>query len=220
MITDLGVQEYNMIRLNKNQINDKIKFIHNYINASNAADGSKLDPNSNVTSKNIATMSAEINKDVNIQIKRQLVYNQLITLHSQEIADKYIDQLEKHEIYCHDETTIAPYCAAVSIYPYLLNGLKDFGGESKAPKHLSSFNGGFINLIFALSSQFCGAVATVEYLMCFDYFARKDFGDDYLNEHTTLIKQELQQTIYALNQPASARNYQSPFWNVSIFDKH
>ena len=209
-----------MIRLNKNQINDKIKFIHNYINASNAADGSRLDPNSNVTCKNIATMSAEINKDVNIQIKRQLIYNQLITLHSQEIADKYIDQLEKHEIYCHDETTIAPYCAAVSIYPYLLNGLKDFGGESKAPKHLSSFNGGFINLIFALSSQFCGAVATVEYLMCFDYFARKDFGDDYLNEHTALIKQELQQTIYALNQPASARNYQSPFWNVSIFDKH
>lgn len=209
-----------MIRLNKTQITNKIKFIENYVNADNAADGSTLDPNSNVTNKNIATMSAELNKDINIQIKRQLVYNKLVELHGQELADKYIDQLEKHEIYCHDETTIAPYCVAISMYPFLMNGLQDFGGEAKAPKHLSSFNGGFVNLIFALSSQFCGAVATVEYLMCFDHFARKDYGDSYLETHTHLIEQELQQTIYALNQPASARNYQSPFWNISIFDKH
>ena len=209
-----------MIRLNKTQIADTIKFIENYVKADNAADGSTLDPNSNVTSKNIATMSAELNKDINIQIKRQLVYNKLVELHGKEVADKYIDQLEKHEIYCHDETTIAPYCVAISMYPFLQNGLQDFGGEAKAPKHLSSFNGGFVNLIFALSSQFCGAVATVEYLICFDHFARKDYGDDYLYTHTHLIEQELQQVMYALNQPASARNYQSPFWNISIFDKH
>jgi len=109
---------------------------------------------------------------------------------------------------------------AVSLYPFLLDGLKAFGGESKAPKHLSSFNGGFINLIFALSSQIAGAVATVEYLMYFDYFAKKDYGNDYLTTHTETIKQELQQVVYALNQPASARGFQSPFWNVSIFDEH
>ena len=111
-------------------------------------------------------------------------------------------------------------CAAISMYPFLQNGLQDFGGESKAPKHLSSFNGGFINLMFALSSQFCGAVATVEYLMCFDYFARKDYGDDYLEDSKNVVKQELQQVVYALNQPASARGFQSCFWNISIFDKY
>ena len=70
-----------MIRLNKTQIADKVKFIENYVKANNAADGSTLDPNSNITSKNIATMSAELNKDINIQIKRQLVYNKLVELH-------------------------------------------------------------------------------------------------------------------------------------------
>ena len=209
-----------MVRLNKTQLQHKVNFIKNYMLANNAADGSTFDPNSNVTSKNVATMGAELNKDTNIQVKRQLVYEQLEKLFGEKLADKYIEQLEKHEIYTHDETTIAPYCVAVSMYPFLQNGLQDFGGESKAPKHLSSFNGGFINLIFALSSQFCGAVATVEYLMCFDHFAKIDYGKDYLKTHTHLIEQELQQVMYALNQPASARNYQSPFWNISIFDKN
>lgn len=147
-----------MLSLNKTQINEKIKFIHDYINANNAADGSILDPNSNVTTKNVATMAAEINKDVNIQLMRQLIHNKIESLFDTETADLYINQLKNKEIYCNDETSVAtPYCVAVSMYPFLLNGLQDFGGESKAPQHLSSFNGGFINLIFALSSQFAGA---------------------------------------------------------------
>ena len=216
----MGVQGYNMVRLNHDQLMRKIEFIQNYCDADNAADGSTFDPNSNVTTKNIATMSAELNKDTNIQIKRKLVCLELERLFGKPVADSYIEQLEKHEIYTHDETTIAPYCVAVSLYPFLQNGLQNFSGESKAPKHLSSFNGGFINLIFALSSQFCGAVAAVEYLMYFDYFAKLDYGDYYLETHKPIIEQELQQVIYALNQPASARNFQSPFWNISIFDKH
>jgi ribonucleoside-triphosphate reductase len=215
----MAAQGYNMVRLTDQQLQAKLDFIENYCNASNAADGSTFDPNSNVIAKNVATLQAELNKDYNIQVKRALVYREIKKLFGNDIADKYIEQLESHEIYTHDETTIAPYCAAVSMYPFLLNGLQDFEGGSKAPKHLSSFNGGFINLVFALTSQFCGAVATVEYLMCFDYFARKDYGDDYLNTHTHIIEQELQQTVFAINQPASARNFQSAFWNISIFDR-
>lgn len=209
-----------MVRLTKDQIKQKLRFVKNYVHASNAADGSTFDPNSNVITKNVATMAAELNKDINIQVKRALVCEKLVELFGQELADKYIEQLEKHEIYTHDETTIAPYCVAVSMYPFLTDGLKAFGGESKAPKHLSSYNGGFVNLIFALSAQFCGAVATVEYLMCFDHFAKKDYGENYLDTHRGVIEQELQQVVYALNQPASARNYQSPFWNISIFDRN
>lgn len=198
-------QAVKMVRLTEDQLGQKINFINNYIESANAADGSIFDPNANVSTKNIATLCAELHKDINIQIERKLIYDNLVELFNKSTADTYIKQLENHLIYCHDETSPMPYCVAISIYPFLLEGLKAFGGETKAPKHLSSFNGGFVNLIFAVSAQFCGAVAVVEYLTCFDYFARKDFGDDYLNTHETLIKQELQQTIYALNQPASAR---------------
>lgn len=218
---------HNMCRLSKEQLQIKTDFIRNYIKAQNAAEGSTFDPNSNVTTKNVATMAAELNKDIVIQVKRQLIYEKLLDMFGGDddtgmpnVAHRYISQLERHEIYTHDETNIAPYCVAVSMYPFLVEGLQGFTGESKAPKHLSSFNGGFTNLIFALSSQFCGAVATVEFLMCFDHFARKDYGDNYLETHKHIITQELQQVIYALNQPASARNFQSPFWNISIFDEH
>ena len=53
----------------------------------------------------------------------------------------------------------------------------------------------------------------------FDYFARKQYGRDYLKTHTKEIKQELQGVVYGLNQPASARGDQSVFWNISVFDR-
>ena len=63
-------------------------------------------------------------------------------------------------------------------------------------------------------------MATVEFLTYFDYFARKEFGDDYLETHQKAIENHLQHVVYALNQPAAARGYQSVFWNISIFDQY
>ena len=62
-----------MTRLTEEQIEKKIAFIDRYLASQNAADGSKVDSNANVTSKNIATMEAELNKDFNIQVNRALV---------------------------------------------------------------------------------------------------------------------------------------------------
>jgi len=208
-----------MVRLTDTQIEAKKAFINNYIHAQNAADGSKLDANANVSSKNIATMGAEIHKDINIQVNRSLIMDYITKRFDADLAAEYNRQLEAHEIYTHDETSLAPYCVSISMYPFLLDGLKGFGGDSEPPKHLSSFCGTFVNLVFAISSQFAGAVATVEWLMYFDYFARKDYGDDYLNTHTDIIANQLQHVVYALNQPAAARGFQSVFWNISIYDK-
>ena len=208
-----------MIRLTPHQLEAKKAFIHNYIKAKNAADGSKLDANANVSNKNIATMGAEINKDINVQVNRALIKDRITAMFGKELADEYERQIEAHEIYVHDETSLNPYCVSVSLYPFLLEGLSMFGGDSKAPKHLSSFNGGFINLVFAISAQFAGAVATVEWLMYFDHFAKREYGEDYLNTHKKEITQELQQVVYALNQPAAARGFQSVFWNISIYDR-
>jgi ribonucleoside-triphosphate reductase len=208
-----------MVKLNEKQIDDKISFIKDYIQSTNAAEGSKMDANANISHKNIATMEAEINKDINIQINRSLVSNKIKDLFGSELSNEYLRQIEEHEIYVHDETSLKPYCVSINMYPFLLDGLTKLGGESKAPKHLNSFCGSFVNLVFAVSSQFAGAVATVEFLMYFDYFARKDYGDDYLTTHTSIIENSLQHVVYAINQPAAARGYQSVFWNLSIYDK-
>ena len=200
-------------------LNQKLEFIDRYIGASNAADGSKFDANANVSVKNIATMATEIHKDINIAINRKLMCQMIAELYDEDLAKEYLRQLESHEIYRHDETSLMPYCVSITMYPFLMNGLKALGGESGPPKHLESFCGSFINLVFAISSQFAGAVATVEFLTYFDHFARKDLGDDYLNTHSHIVTQHFQHVVYTLNQPAAARGYQSVFWNISVYDR-
>jgi ribonucleoside-triphosphate reductase len=203
------------------------------MDTSNAATASKYDPNANVTVKNIATLSSELNKYDRIMVNRRLMVSKIKELFSEDLAKEYIRQLEQHEIYTHDETSIMPYCASVNMYPFLFEGLTKLGGESKAPKNIDSFCGSFINLVFSLASQFAGAIATVEFLMYFDYFARLEWGDDYAKNHkekATIgrrsqtvedrIEAYLQQVVYSINQPAAARGYQSVFWNISIFDEH
>ncbi len=215
-------------------IQNRINFINEYKNGDNAATSSKVDPNANVDTKNIATLSNEIGKFENILTNRTLISEKISLMFGQELADEYIRQIEEHEIYVHDETSLMPYCVSVNMYPYLKHGLTTIGGESTAPTNLNSFCGSFVNLIFAIASQFAGAVATVEFLMYFDYFAKKEFGDDYFLKFETIIfktptkeltildyiKQYFQQVVYSINQPAAARGYQSVFWNISIFDKN
>ena len=209
-----------MIRLHPEQLCGKLQFINDYIGAHNAADGSRMDANANVTQKNIATMETELMKDFFVQINRQLVSRKIAECFDQATADEYIRQIEAHEIYVHDETSLKPYCVSVTLYPFLTHGLTKLGGESGAPQHLASFCGSFINLVFAISAQFAGAVATVEFLTYFDHFARRDYGEDYLTTHADEVANHLQQVVYSINQPAAARGYQSAFWNISVYDRH
>lgn len=198
---------------------NKTDFISNFIDAANPATASEVDSNANVTNKTLAVLEAEMFKPEFIQINRDLVTKEITKLFGAELAANYIRDINEHLIYIHDETSLRPYCASVSLYPFLLEGTKALGGTSKAPKNLQSFCGSFINLVYQLASDFAGAVATVEFLMYFDYFARKQYGRDYLLTHTKEIRQELQGVVYAMNQPAAARGSQSVFWNISVFDK-
>lgn len=210
-----------------------VNFINRYKKASNASSGSEVDSNANVETKNVTTMQGELPKRDVIGTNRLLMINKITEMYGAELAEEYIRQLETHEIYKHDETSILPYCVSITMYPYLFEGLKSIGGQSDAPKHLDSFCGSFINLVFAIASQFAGAVSTPEFLTYFDYFVRKEYGDDYYlhadktvklgnNPETIddIIVDKFGQVVYSLNQPAAARNYQSVFWNIAYFDKN
>lgn len=212
---------------------DKIDFLINYVNASNAATGSKFDANANVEKKNIATLMGELPKQSFIKINRYLLTDRIKKMYGKELAEKYIDLLEHHFIYKNDETSLANYCASITMYPWLLDGTKSIGGSSTAPTKLKSFCGGFINLVFMVSSQLSGACATPEFLMYMDYFIRKDYGDDYYKRVDDIvdlsntqrsidkvITDYFQQIVYSLNQPAGSRNFQSVFWNIAYYDRY
>lgn len=215
-------------------IDDKIKYIDDYKKAKNAATGSKYDANSNVTEKNLATLQCELGKKDLIDVNRRITCDYLTKLYGKETADAYLDDLKNHIIYRHDETALFPYCVSISLYPFLLHGLTNLGGSSLPPKHADSFMGGVINLIYLVAAQFAGAVSTPELLTYLDHFLRIDYGNDYMghlddnleafgNRRKTLrtkIEDMFQQFVYSVNQPAGARNYQSPFTNIAYFDRY
>lgn len=221
--------------MDKQTLERKLKFIDEYKKAKNASTGSKVDSNANVISKNVATLQTELGKKDLIDLNRAITCVFLDKLYGEGyLTEHFLNDLKNHIIYSHDETSIFPYCCSISLYPYLLNGLKDLGGTSGAPQHANSFIGGMINLVFLVAGQFAGAVAVPEFLTYFDHFLRIDYGEDYIDhldevvekigksEFTLRHKIEdwFQQFVYSVNQPAGARNYQSPFTNIAYFDKY
>lgn len=218
-------------------VGDKIKFINKYKKSNNTADAT-IDDNSNVGGKNIGILNAEIHKTDNINISRGMLLRKLKDLYPDFDAKQYIRDLESHIMYKHDESSfagaIAPYCCSITMYPFLTDGIKKIGGLSAQPRNLDSFCGMYVNLIFATSAMFAGAVATSEFLLYFDYFARREWGDHYFEKADITIStancsriktirsqihQHFQQVIYSINQPAAARGLQSAFVNFSYFDK-
>lgn len=211
---------------------EKLKFLTDYCKASNAATGSKFDANANVEHKNIATLIGELPKASFIRLNRRLLVDRIKQMFGKDVAEEYIDKLNHHFIYKNDETSLANYCASITMYPWLMKGTGPIGGNSTAPTNLKSFCGGFVNMVFMVSSMLSGACATPEFLMYLNYFIGKEYGIDYWKEADKVVdlsvKQRtidkiitdcFEQIVYSINQPTGARNYQAVFWNVAYYDK-
>ena len=211
---------------------EKLKFLSDYVDAANAATGSKYDANANVEHKNIATLIGELPKASFIRLNRRLLTDRIKKMYGKQLSDEYIKMLTSHFIYKNDETSLANYCASITMYPWLIGGTASIGGNSTAPTNLKSFCGGFVNMVFMVSSMLSGACATPEFLMYMNYFIGKEFGTDYykdpervvdlsLKQRTIdkVITDHFEQIVYSLNQPTGARNYQAVFWNVAYYDK-
>lgn len=212
---------------------ERLKFLTDYMQASNAATGSKYDANANVEHKNISTLIGELPKSSFIRLNRKLLTDRIKKMYGKELSDEYIDKLTHHFIYKNDETSLANYCASITMYPWLIGGTSSIGGNSTAPTNLKSFCGGFINMVFMVSSMLSGACATPEFLMYMNYFVGLEFGQDYykradevvdlsLKKRTIdkVITDSFEQIVYSLNQPTGARNYQAVFWNISYYDRY
>ena len=215
---------------------NKLNFINRYKNSNNTANAT-VDDNSNVNGKNIGILNSEIHKEDNIQVSRRMIVEKLRELYPNFDAKQYIRDLEHHIIYKNDESSfagaISPYCVSSTMYPFLINGLKNIGGLSASPKNLDSFCGMYINFIFAVSAMFAGAVATPEVLLYFTYFCKKEWGNDFYLKADNIITtngrrektirsqihQYWQQIVYSINQPSAARGLQSAFVNFAYFDK-
>jgi ribonucleoside-triphosphate reductase len=119
------------------------------------------------------------------------------------------------------------------MYPWLLGGTASIGGNSTKPTNLKSFCGGFINMVFMVSSMLSGACSTPEFFLYMDFFIRKEYGEDYYKRSDEVVDLSVrkrsidkvisdcfEQVVYSLNQPTGARNFQAVFWNVAYYDRY
>ena len=216
----------------------KINYQDSYIASSeNAATSSETDGNANVVSKNVATLESEDRKRENREIQRYRMKQQLKKMYPS-LASQYAKDLENHIIYTHDEAStsvLKQYCMAVSLYPLMLEGVGNIDGVTPSePDDLQSFSGQVTNLIFLLSSQCKGAVAVGSYFVALNYYIIKEYGPEWYNKldcvctspHSLIqrtikdsICKAFKQFVWGINQPAGNRSYQSPFTNVSYYDK-
>ena len=216
----------------------KISYQDNYINSSeNAATSSETDGNANVVSKNVATLESEDRKRENREIQRYRMKKQLKKMFP-EVASQYAKDLEHHIIYTHDEAStsvLKQYCMAVSLYPLMMEGVGNIDGVTPGPPNdLQSFSGQVTNLIFLLSSQCKGAVAVGSYFIALNYYIIAEYGpiwyeklDCVCTSEYSLIRRTIKdsiikafkQFVWGINQPAGNRSYQSPFTNISYYDR-
>lgn len=243
LLMDLGyhdvAKKYILYRKEREDIRNHatrdIEFIHNFVKSDNTANAT-IDDNSNVGTKGIGVLNAEIHK-VDNKLTNTEWWESFVKKRDPNFNIKVMRNDFKTILYPHDSSSQVgePYCMAASMYPFLLSGLEKLGGKSAVPKNLDSFCGIYINLNFALASEIKGAVATPEFLMYMDYFCRKEWGNnyylkpsvkittDYCVKQKTIgsqIDQYFQQVTYSINQVAGARGMQSPFTNFSFFDKY
>ena len=220
-------------------IKERIDYMNKYSESmDNAASSSETDPNSNVSSKNVANLEGEVYKSTNRIIQRQRMKDKLNELYP-EIAKQYELDLEHHIIYTQDEAStpvLKPYCMAVTLYPLMLEGVGNIDGVTPtAPNDIQSFSGQITNLAFLLSSQCKGAVAFGDYFIVLNYYVVQEYGPKWYEKldcesssthcliHRTIksdIEKGMKQFIWGINQPAGNRSYNSPFTNVSWYDKY
>ena len=220
-------------------IEDRINYMNKYVNSTgSAASASETDSNANVVIKNVANLEGEVYKTTNRIIQRRRMRSKLRELFP-EVAEDYEKDLNHHIIYTHDEASspvLKNYCQAVSLYPLMVEGVGNIDGVTPTPpNNLDAFCGQVVNLAFLLSAQCKGAVAFGGLFVAFNFYCIKEWGEDYyLKEDTVVtaecckkqrtikdrIEQAFQAIVYGWNQPAGNRSYQSPFTNVSYYDKN
>ena len=172
-----------------------------------------IDENANATHFGAGNYEIEITKSF---LKLDAMYMLHKFLSKKDIdAKSILGQILDGEIYVHDLHTLfdRPYCLGISLNMMRIEGIPFSELRSLPAKRSSTFMKQAAELVFILSNSFAGATAESDILVQYANFIEKESKTD------KEITQDFQEYIHTVNNELR-QSQQSPFTNVSIYDKY
>lgn len=147
------------------------------------------------------------------------MYNQMAKLYGVKRADALMSAVWSGDLYIHDSTAIqVPYCWASST-AFLIHKGTPWGQLHSLPAQRStSFIDQVKEVTIEIAQNIAGAVALGDLFVNYAYFVMKenlDLNDPIVRKD---IKNDFQSLVHTLNKKLRP-SHQSPFTNLSIFDR-
>lgn len=197
-------------------------FIDNFIDTETVADAS-IDGNANVGNKDMRTLMNEMPKPHRKLLAYHKIYYELNKKYGFKTANDWLEAEWNKALYMHDAdtSTFVHYCFAYDLKDLAEKGLYFLDNFNYEPaQHLPTFMGFVKEFISFASNRSSGAVGLPNLIPYMYYFWKKDCNEGYyIKSPEYHAKQQIQNFIYAVNQPYVRDGLQSAFTNVSVFDK-
>lgn len=201
---------------------DYISCIENAI--SNKINDISIDDNSNKEGKTIEAIHQEVFGSVKKAIGYDMLYRIMKKKYGKEVAKKLSGQMYDFSLMFSDSTNaLKPYCYSVNASTLVTTG-RPFGQlHSKPAKRVSSYISALSETVHQLASHLAGAVAVGSFFLDIAHiliYKQKIHLDALKENYKTRksIENEFQQFVHSVNH-LSRSSLESPFSNVSIFDK-
>lgn len=202
-------------------------FAKEYFSAGTTADSS-VDANANVSAKDIIGYQYELPKPFFRMNSYYLLWEKLKDLFGLGTANMLIEKQLTGDFYINDFGDVGrPYCFNFSCMDIVTQGLPMVRKiKSEAPKYLYAFLSQVENFLVPASNSTLGATGLADLLICVAWYTEKIWNNDNKDGHFqfatsddawTYVREQLVSFVYTINQ--EMRGHQSPFVNVSVFDR-
>ena len=204
------------------------EFFSKHASSTVTADNS-VDENANVSDMSVVSYDTELLKPFERLNSMYMLWKYSRQYYGTEFANKVIESQLTGDFYINDfhHFFTRPYCFNYSTYDIALNGLPYLSHpKCITPKYLLTFKQQMEQFtVFAANNQ-SGASGQADILIIMSYYVKKvldnqgDLSFKFASQEDAwaYVKELIVSYIYTLNQPF--RSGQSPFTNVSIYDKY
>ena len=208
---------------------DMSKFSKKFF-SSNVTSDASIDANANVDDISVIAYNTELPKPWFKLNSYYILWKELRRLYGMETANNIVEMQLTGDIYINDFHGIGaglPYCFNYSTYDIHMYGLPMVKKvKSSPPKHLYAFKSQLEQFTVIASNSTLGATGLADMLVVMSYYVNNILNkksDAHFNFATEedcwiYIRENITSFIYTVNQPMRAN--QSPFTNISIYDKN